>query len=92
MSSPRQKRLAMTLDPAARAALDDLAEVTGKPASTLAADLLLEMAPQLHDMAKIVRLTNSGKKAAARRALVHMVGDGMAQVLSEQLPLTATKK
>lgn len=84
--------MALTLDPAARAALDDLGDATGKPASTIAAGLLLEMAPQLHDMAKIVRLTNSGKKAAAKRALVHMMGEGMARVLSEQLPLSESGK
>lgn len=88
---PRHRRMALTLDPAARAALDDMAEATGRPASTVAAELLLEMAPQLHDAAKVIRLSKSGKTAAAKRALVHMLGDGMAQVLSEQLPLPGTK-
>lgn len=88
---PRHKRMALTLDPAARAALDDMADAIGKPASTVAAEMLLEMAPQLHDAAKVVRLSKSGKTAAAKRALVHMLGEGMAQIMAEQLPLPGTK-
>lgn len=87
----RQRRMALTLSPEAEAALADLADATDKPASTIAAELLREIAPQLHDVAKIARLSQQGKTAAAKRALVHMVGDGMAQVLQEQLPLSPTK-
>lgn len=79
--------MAMTLAPEAQAALADMADAVGKPASTIAAELLLEMAPMLHDAAKVSRLARSGKKTAAKRALTHMLGDGMAAILSEQLPL-----
>lgn len=88
---PRQKRMALTLDPIARAALDDMADATGRPASTVAAELLREVAPQLHDSAKIIRLSQAGKTAAAKRALVQMVGSGMASIMAEQLPLPGTK-
>lgn len=87
----RQRRMALTLSPEAEAALNDLADATGKPAATIAAELLKETAPQLHDVAKIARLSQAGKTAAAKRALVHMVGDGMAQLLNDQLPLPGTK-
>lgn len=84
--------MALTLSPEAEAALADMADATGKPAATIAAELLREVAPQLHDVAKIARLSQQGKNAAAKRALVHMVGDGMASILNEQLPLTPPKK
>lgn len=79
--------MALTLSAEAEAALADLADATGKPAATIAAELLKEVAPQLHDVAKIARLSQQGKAAAAKRALVHMVGDGMAQLMQDQLPL-----
>ena len=87
----RQRRMALTLSAEAEAAIFDLADAIGKPAATIAAELLAEMAPQLHDVAKIARLSQQGKKNAAKRALVHMVGDGMASILQEQLPLPGTK-
>jgi hypothetical protein len=87
----RPRRMALTLAAETQDALADLADATGKPASTIAAELLLEMAPQLHDAAKIIRLSRAGKKAAARRALTHMLGDGMAAIMAEQLPLPGTK-
>jgi len=79
--------MALTLSPEAEAALFDMADAVGKPAATIAAELLREVAPQLHDVAKIARLSQQGKAAAAKRALVHMVGDGMAQLMHDQLPL-----
>lgn len=83
--------MALTLSAQAQAALADMADATGKPSATIAAELLLEMAPQLHDAAKIIRLSKAGKKAAAKRALTHMLGDGMASIMSEQLPLKGTR-
>lgn len=86
--------MALTLTPEVEAALFDLADAVGKPAATVAVELLREMAPQLHDLAKISRLAKEGKASAAKRALRHMVGDAMAEVLHDQLPLpgTAPKK
>lgn len=83
--------MALTLSPEAEAALADLADATGKPAATIAAELLKEVAPQLHDVAKIARLSQQGKAASAKRALVRMVGEGMAQILDDQLPLAPPK-
>lgn len=84
--------MALTLTPDVEAALHDLADAVGKPAATVAAELLREVAPQLHDLAKITRLAQQGKGAAAKRALVHMVGDSMAHILNEQLSLPGTSK
>lgn len=82
--------MALTLPADLEAALFDLADALGKPAATLAVELLREMGPQLHDLAKIARYAQQGKNAAAKRALRHMVGDSMAQLLNEQLPLPGT--
>ena len=82
--------MALTLSKEAEDALWDVADATGKPAATITAELLREVAPQLHDIAKIAWLSQQGKAAAAKRALVHMIGDGMAQILQEQLPLPGT--
>lgn len=82
---PSQKpRVAVTIDPATDSALDALAEVLGKPKATVIADLLQEMLPQLEGITKIARATKAGNTAAAKRALVHMVGDGMAEILTGQ--------
>lgn len=82
---PTQKpRLALTLPPHVRAAVDDLADAMQKPASTVVSQLLEEMVPQLEGMAKVARAAKSGNKVAAKRALQHMFGDAMAEVLVEQ--------
>lgn len=82
---PSQKpRVAVTLDPSINAALDAMAEVVGKPKATVIADLLLEMLPQIEGITKIARASRAGNKAAAKRALVHMVGDGMAELIAAQ--------
>lgn len=87
----RQRRMAMTLPAETEAALWDLADALGKPAATVAAEILTEMAPQLHDLAKVSRFAQAGKGAAAKRALTHLMGNAMAQVMAEQLPLPGTK-
>ena len=79
-------RMALTLTDELRSALDDLAEAIGKPASTVAGELLNEMIPQILGLAKFARAAKSGNKAAAKRALVHMVGDNMAEMMQAQQP------
>jgi predicted DNA-binding protein len=87
-----RKRMALTLPKETEAALDDLADAIGKPASTIAAELLGEMVPQIVGLAKIARATKAGNKAAAKRALVHMVGDNMAELMSMTQPDMFPKK
>jgi hypothetical protein len=67
-------------------AINDLAEAVGKPASRVVVELLTEMIPQLHGIAKMARAAKSGNKAAVKRALVHMVGDNMAEMMAMQQP------
>lgn len=92
----RSRRMALSLKPDLEAALFELAEVLEKPPATLAAELLSEMIPQLEGMAKFARLAKQGKQAAAKRALAHAIGEGMASLISEvvedrQMPLPGTK-
>lgn len=83
-----QPRIALTVPDDLRDALQQLAEAADKPVSTVIVGLLTEMQPQLIDLAKVLRAAKSGKKAAAKRALQHMVGNAMA----EQLELMHGKK
>ena len=88
---PPQKRMALTIPESMHAVLFELAELQGKPAATLVTELLVEMRPQLEGMVKIQRHLNAGRIDAAKTALRHMVGDSMAEILQEQLPLVADK-
>lgn len=81
-----RRRMALTPPDELIAALADLADAVGKPPATVATELLMEAVPQMHDLAKIARLTKTGQKAAAKRALVHMLGDGMAEIVAAQQP------
>ena len=84
---PSQKpRIALTLAPELQVALANLAEAVGKPAATVAAELLFEMIPQLEGLTKLAKAAKSGNKAAAKRAMVHMLGDNMAEMMAMQQP------
>lgn len=91
MPSPK-RRMALTLPPDLEAALQDLSDATGRPASTLAVELLSEMVPQMHDIAKIARQAKAGQHSAAKRTLQHMLGNAMAEVMLQQQPDLFTKK
>jgi predicted DNA-binding protein len=82
----RKPRMALTLNPKVEAALSDLSDALGKPAATLAAEMLEEMVPQLEGLAKFARASKSGNKAAAKRALTHMLGDSMAELMTQVQP------
>ena len=79
----RKPRMALTLSLELDAALADLADALQKPAATVANELLVEMIPQIHGLAKFARHAKAGNKAAAKKALVHMVGDNMAEFMSQ---------
>lgn len=86
-----KRRLPLSLTPELDAALTDLAEATGKGRATVAMELLTEMIPQLVDLAKIARHLKAGRKGAAKTALQHMVGNAMAEVMTQQEPLPLGK-
>ena len=84
---PSQKpRIALTLPPELAKAVSEMAEALEKPAATLLVEMLVELIPQLEGITKMARAAKTGNKAAVKRALVHMVGDNMAAMLSAQQP------
>jgi phenylpyruvate tautomerase PptA (4-oxalocrotonate tautomerase family) len=82
----KRDRLALTPSPELRAALEELAQALGQPPATIAVQLLIEVIPQMQGLAKIARAAKAGNKAAAKRALVHMIGDAMGEIMAKQQP------
>jgi hypothetical protein len=78
--------MALTLPEDVNAAVHDLADALGKPASKVVTELLQEMVPQLQGLAKIARAGRAGNRAAAKRALQHMMGDALAEVAAAHQP------
>ena len=78
----RKARMALTLPDEVRDAIADLADAMGKPAAAVVTELLEDMLPQLHGLAKVIRASKAGNKAAAKRALTHMVGDNFAAMMT----------
>jgi len=84
---PSQKpRLALTVSPELQLALANLAEALGKPAATVAAEMLQELIPQFEGLTKFAKAAKSGNKVAAKRAMAHMLGDSMADMMAMQQP------
>jgi hypothetical protein len=82
----KRDRLALSPSPALRAALSDLSEAIGEPPATVALQMLTELIPQLHGLAKVVRAAKAGNSPAAKRALAHMLGDSLADAMASQQP------
>lgn len=78
--------MALSLPPDVEAAVFELADAMGKPASAVVTGLLQEMVPQLEGLAKIARASKAGNKAAAKRALQHLMGDAFADAMAGQQP------
>ena len=84
---PTQKpRLALTVSPELQVALSNLAVAVGRPAATVAAELLEDMLPQLEGLTKIAKSVKDGNKVAAKRALQHLLGDAFAEAMATQQP------
>jgi hypothetical protein len=82
---PSQKpRLALTLPPELQVALSNFAEAVGKPVSAITVEMLVELIPQFEGLTKVAIAAKSGNKAAVKKALVHMVGDNMAEMMAMQ--------
>jgi prophage DNA circulation protein len=82
----KKPRIAILVTPATVAALDDLADASGKTRATTAAELLAEIAPQLHDTARYLRALKAGKTSAARSALRDLVGSAAAEMMEATQP------
>lgn len=79
-----QRRMALTLPPDVEAAVFDLADALGKPASKVVTELLQECIPQLQGLAQLTRAAKAGNRAAVKQTLQHMVGDAAAALLTAQ--------
>ena len=80
-------RLILTLAPELQAAIDDLAEASGKPRATVVVELLGELTDQMHDLAKLMRHAKAGNRSGVKKALRDLLGGALAGVLDQQLPL-----
>lgn len=87
-----RRRVALTLPPELLTALEALAKAMGRPMATITSEILVEMIPQFEGLAKIAIASKAGNKAAAKRALVHMLGDNMAEMMTAQQPELFGKK
>ena len=84
--------MALTLPDEVTNAIFDLADALQKPGAKVVTELLQEMVPQLHDLAKLTRLTKAGKSDAAKNVLRHMIGDAAAELATSSQPDLFPKK
>ncbi len=87
-----RRRVALTLPPELLTALDGLATALGRPMATVVSEILVELIPQFEGLTKLALASKAGNKAAAKRALVHMLGDNMAEMMQMQQPELFGKK
>lgn len=88
----KMRRIQVCLPDSLSEALADLADAEKKPISKVMVGLLSEMEPQIRDLAKYARSVKSGKMDEAKQALIHMLGNGMAELLSEGLSSKGSKQ
>ena len=82
----KQQRMQLTLPPELRVALDAMTVALGKPAASLTTEFLVELIPQFEGITKMAVAAKAGNKAAAKRAVAHMLGDSYAQMMAAQQP------
>ena len=87
-----QRRMALTLPPDVEAAVFDLADALGKPASKVVTELLQECIPQLEGLAKMARFAKAGNRAAVNQTLQHMIGNTAAALITSQQDDLFSKK
>lgn len=86
------KRISISLPDDVAEAVEALAQVQGIPQSRVVVAILAEFSPMMHSLAKFHRQIKEGEKAAAKQTIQHMLGDAMADLMSEQLELAPAKK
>jgi len=80
----KMRRIQVCLPDSLAAALADLADAENKPISKVMVAMLSEMEPQIRDLATYARSVKAGKMDEAKQALVHMLGNSMAELLVEE--------
>lgn len=78
------RRLQVALPDSLSEALSDLADAQARPVSKVIVALLVEMEPQIRDLAKYARCVKFGKMDEAKQALMHLFGNSMAELLTEE--------
>jgi HEAT repeat protein len=78
------RRLQVALPEPLEKALVDLANAQDRPISKVIVALLSEMEPQIRDLAKYASCVKQGKMDEAKQALVHLFGNSMAELLTEE--------
>lgn len=86
------KRVTISLPDDVAEAIETLAKVQGVPQTKIIIQVLSEFAPTMHGLAKIHKQLQEGEKAAAKQTIQHMLGDAMAELLTEQMELAPAKK
>lgn len=86
MAASKQIRMQLTLTPELHGVLMGLGAALGRPAASVTAEMLGELIPQFEGLTKVAIAAKSGNKAAAKRAIVHMLGDNMADLMTAQQP------
>ena len=78
------RRITISLSPEVDTALAAMAEAENRPQSKIVTEILTEFAPQMVAMAKLHAQIKAGQKVDAKRTIQHMLGDQMAELLTEQ--------
>jgi hypothetical protein len=78
------RRIQISLPESLEEVLSELAEIQERPMSKIVVSLLSEMEPQLRDMVEYTRHMKAGRLEDAKRAIVHMIGNGMAELLVDE--------
>jgi hypothetical protein len=73
-------------------ALTELAEAQQQPISKTMVALLSEMEPQIRDLAKYARCFKAGRMDEAKQALIHMLGNNLADLLHDEAPTKTAKR
>ena len=78
------RRITISLPPELDKALLAMAKAENRPQASIATECLMEFVPTMLAMAKLHDQIKSGKKIDAKRTIQHMLGDQMANLLTEQ--------
>lgn len=85
------RRIQVSLPDSLAEALAELADAQEKPISKVMVALLSEMEPQIRDLSKYARCVKQGKMEEAKQALMHLFGNSMAELLTEEQKVKGRK-
>lgn len=86
------KRVTISLPDDVAEAIELLAKVQDITQTRVIISVLTEFAPTMKGLAKIHQQLKDGEKAAAKQTVQHMLGDAMAELLTDQMELAPATK